>query len=114
MAPTTLDASAIERIVRSKRLWLHKTLTRKRETQHPTVRREFVSGEGFFYLGRSYRLKLTDDHQPQRCVTQHGGRLLLPRVFASDGKRLLIAWYRARAKEWTADAVARLAPRTGA
>ncbi len=113
-APASLDLATIERIVRGKRLWLHKTLARKRDVQHSAVAREYVTGEGFFHLGRSYRLKLTDEPRPLKKVELRDGRIMFPRPFVREGRRLMVAWYRAHAKEWTATTVGRLAPRVGA
>lgn len=47
-------------MVKDRRRWLHEKLeTRAHEAAARPVK-EFVTGEGFHYLGRSYRLKLVD------------------------------------------------------
>lgn len=87
----------------SKRDWVYKKLAEKEVMQHEPVTKEFVDGEGFLYLGRSHRLKLTDD---DRRVRLERGRLLLPRSRSDAGEEQLIAWYQHCGEAW-------LRPRVG-
>ena len=63
--------------------------------------KEFVTGEGFDYLGRHYRLQLTDD-PPDSSVKLERGRLRMPRATAEAGQgdEAMIRWYRRRALAW--------------
>ena len=57
-APESSDPRELTRWTRSKLLWVHRKLLNKAEVA-PRVREpEFVSGESFSYLGRSYQLKI--------------------------------------------------------
>ncbi len=61
-----------------KRYWIYKKLARKKLLRRPNGPKRYVPGEGFYYLGRSYRLKLIDaaggDVPPLRL---YRGRFLL-------------------------------------
>jgi predicted metal-dependent hydrolase len=63
--------------------------------------KDFVTGEGFDYLGRHYRLLLTDD-PPDAGVKLERGRLRMPRptAEAGEGTGAMIGWYRQRARAW--------------
>ena len=87
----------------SKRDWVYRKLAEKEVLQHKPVAKEFVDGEGFLYLGRSHRLKLTDD---DRLVRLERGRLVLPRSRSDVGQDQLIAWYQRCGEAW-------LRPRVG-
>ena len=64
----------------------------------PRPPREYVTGEGFPYLGRSYRLLIVD--QAPRPVRLNQGRLELRRDSAADATRHLIHWYRQVGEPW--------------
>lgn len=59
-APEDCPEATIEEIVRKKQLWVHTKLAQKRLLFRPRAQKEYVTGEGFQYLGRSYRLLLVD------------------------------------------------------
>lgn len=74
-APEWIDDTAIQRIVHSKKYWIHKTLAEWRDLNASQVPREYKSGEGFLYLGRSYRLKIVTGQQADLILKD--GRFLL-------------------------------------
>lgn len=57
-APAKLAIQRIEDIVASKRYWIYKALAEWRDLNATRILREYRNGEGFLYLGRSYRLSL--------------------------------------------------------
>lgn len=109
--PEGCDSGTMEDFVREKRFWLYTKLAEKNALQQPMNRREFVSGEGFPYLGRSYRLLLVDQQDVPLKLGR--GRFLLRRADAEDGRSHFIRWYTKRARGWLQGAVERLAPRIG-
>ena len=60
-APATVPDQKIEGIVEAKRYWIYKNLAEWRDLNATRVLREYRNGEGFMYLGRSYRLSLVTD-----------------------------------------------------
>jgi predicted metal-dependent hydrolase len=56
--PRGTTDEVIAEIVRAKRRWVYKNLAEWRDLNATRVLREFRNGEGFLYLGRSYRLRL--------------------------------------------------------
>ena len=69
----------------------------------------FIDGEGFAYLGRSYRLRLVPESDA--AVKLVGGRFVMPKALARDGREHLIRWYCERAQAWLAGKVAGLRAR---
>ncbi len=110
-APTNLADAELAKVVARQRAWVYKTLAEKKLLVRPYVPKEYVSGEGFYYLGRSYRLKLADD--VDRLILR-SGRFVLPRSAAAKGREIFVAWYTARAVECVAGVVERLAFQVGA
>ncbi|MEU3305921.1 YgjP-like metallopeptidase domain-containing protein [Nocardiopsis sp. NPDC006832] len=58
--PEDIECARVQEWVRRKRHWVRDKLADKDVLISRRPRREFVSGEGFDYLGRRYRLKVTD------------------------------------------------------
>src|SRR5690242_11132503 len=58
--PERADMAQVEKTVRGKLFWVFTKLAEKALLFQPTPEKEYVSGEGFYYLGRSYRLSLVD------------------------------------------------------
>lgn len=81
----------------AKRDWLYRKLAEKEAFGHEPVTKELVDGEGFRYLGRNYRLRLSDDGER---VQLREGRLVLPRRQLDRGGEAIIAWYRTRGTKW--------------
>jgi hypothetical protein len=51
----------IEDLLEGKRKWIYKNLAEWQDLNARKVHRDYVNGEGFLYLGRSYRLKLVSE-----------------------------------------------------
>ena len=60
-APPTETVERATQFVTSKRGWVYRKLAEKDALTGPPIVKQFVEGEGFAYLGRSYRLTLTAD-----------------------------------------------------
>lgn len=58
IAPMELSDQQIEKVLEEKRRWIYKNLAEWHDLNATRIERQFVNGEGFLYLGRSYRLKL--------------------------------------------------------
>lgn len=103
-APPEVPEAKLRDFVQRKRMWVYKQLARKEALTHQAPRKVFTDGEGFAYLGRSYRLRLVASSDAALKLT--GGRFVMPKELARDGREHLIRWYCERAKAWLADKVA--------
>lgn len=110
-APIGCSSAVLESFVREKRFWLFTKLSEKQALREEIRPREFVGGEGFPYLGRSYRLRLVEDLDVP--VKLEHGRFLLRSRDAVDGRAVLVKWYSARAKRWLEERITRFTPRVG-
>jgi len=61
LVPEELSKAQIEELLESKRKWIYRNLAEWEDMNATRVHRDYVNGEGFLYLGRSYRLKLVDE-----------------------------------------------------
>ncbi len=59
-APNDCPEDTIEEAARKKELWVHTKLAEKRLLFRPRPPKEYVTGENFYYLGRTHRLLLVD------------------------------------------------------
>lgn len=96
--PPETDEDTLAKAITARRPWLYAKLRERAEIGTPRPPREFVSGEGFPYLGRSYRLLLVGE--AAHPVRLYRGRLELHRDYADDGTRHLVRWYRQTGEPW--------------
>ena len=100
--PSGTNEADLTKAIAAKRPWLYAKLRERAETGSLRPPREFVPGEGFPYLGRSYRLLLVGE--AERPVRLHRGRLELHRDYAGgstgDAARHLVRWYRQVGEPW--------------
>jgi hypothetical protein len=100
-APAGAKLDAVAAWAWSKRSWIFRKLADKHLLLAAAPKKEFVTGEGFDYLGRHYRLQLTDD-SPTDIVKLERGRLKMSRALADagDGEEAMVRWYRQHAQSW--------------
>ncbi len=80
-APPDVGDERLVAFVREKRFWLYTKMAEKETRQQALGTKEFVSGEGFPYLGRSYRLLLVDEQDaPLKLEAGHARHWLQRRV----------------------------------
>lgn len=102
-APPDVERARLAEFIREKQFWIYRKLAEKAELQGPLPRKEFVSGEGFLYLGRSYRLKLVDEQdEPLKLLA---GRFSLRRDVQPRARETFIDWYSRRGHAWLTDQV---------
>lgn len=115
-APENAELDKLGALVRGKLLWIYQQIGRKGEELHQMPAKEYVSGEGFYYRGRKYRLKLLDEPRPFKPGEQlrfQGSRFLMLRALAPKGREIFIGWYNKRAAEWIPKRVKLLQGRVG-
>lgn len=110
-APESCATRVMEKFVREKRFWIYTKLAEKDALGPAAPKRQFVSGEGFPYLGRSYRLLLVDDQDVP--VKLERGRFKMLRSAAKQGGAHMLRWYSERGQPWLEDRVERFQRRVG-
>lgn len=110
-APSGCSPDRLKAFVEEKRSWIFRKVAEKELVRVPPAKKEYVTGEGFPYLGRSYRLQLVDDQSVR--VKLESGRFKMLRSAAPDGERHMASWYRSRGEQWLAARVDRVASRIG-
>lgn len=104
-APRLVARERLDRVVLNKGHWIARGLRRLSDRPPANHSKEFVSGEGFYYLGRQYRLRL--ETGPVRPLRLENGILSLPvpqRLSRANvegyARAALVDWYRARARKY--------------
>ena len=115
-APETIPDERIEDMVEAKRLRIYKNLAEWRDLNATRVLREYKNGEGFLYLGRSYRLLLTAEQNEPLLLKN--GRFSLRRDLVDAGsiEAAQVAfrdYYIARGRERIIQRVHYYAPKVG-
>lgn len=95
-APLGLPEEKIRRAVAAKQLWLYQKVNHTQKYPAHQQRKEFVSGETVLYLGRNYRLEVSDENVPG--VVFHS-RFMISRKNQPQAAQLFRRWYVERAKE---------------
>jgi predicted metal-dependent hydrolase len=93
-APTGVSRDKLEAAVKSKQLWIYQKLVSKEELNRSRATKKYLTGEGFFYLGKSYRLKFVEN--PETPLSLHNGWFELARSERPKARELFIDWYTQR------------------
>ena len=112
-APPTTTIERAKQFVTAKRPWVYRKLAEKDALTGPPVVKQFVEGEGFAYLGRSYRLTVTTGAGAKEGVRLERGRFHLPAKEAHEGVTAMRHWYTQVGGEWLRRRVRPWASRLG-
>ena len=112
-APPTATIEQAKQFVAAKRPWVYRKLAEKDALTGPPVVKQFVEGEGFAYLGRSYRLTLTTDASAKEGVRLERGRFHLPAKEAHEGAAKMRRWYTKVGGQWLRHRIRPWAARLG-
>jgi len=110
-APEGCPAATMEGFVREKRFWIYTKLAEKEALRDTGPGKQYVSGEGFPYLGRNYRLLLVATQEAPVKLEQ--GRFKMARDAAEQGREHMVRWYSEHARPWLAGRVERWQQRVG-
>lgn len=111
-APDDCSTRVMERFVREKRFWIYTKLAQKDALTPARSTKQYVNGEGFPYLGRSYRMQLVA-HQDRPVKLEHGRFKITRAAVTEGGRQHMVRWYSQRAKPWLEDRVQRYQRRIG-
>jgi len=81
--PMDYSPEQVDAVVESKRMWIYRNLAEWRDLNATAVVREWVNGETFLYLGRSYRLSLVTNQSSHLKLKE--GRFCLNRELIEAG-----------------------------
>ena len=114
-APDDCPEEVIEKAARAKRSWVRAKLAEKRLLFPPRAPREYVTGEGFYHLGRSYRLLLIDAPEVATVppLRLRGGRFELRRDERARAREHFVAWHVRNGRPWVRRRVELFADRIG-
>ncbi|WP_435176368.1 M48 family metallopeptidase [Actinacidiphila sp. bgisy145] len=96
--PPGIEQAELVKLIRSRRRWLYGKLAERESLSEGRPPREFVSGEGFPYLGRSHRLLVVETGPTDVRLLR--GRLEIRADALHDASTALIAWYTRRGTSW--------------
>jgi predicted metal-dependent hydrolase len=104
-APRLVARERLDQVVLTKGHWIARGLRHLSDRPPANHSKEFVSGEGFYYLGRQYRLRL--ETGPIRPLRLENGILTLPvppglseANVEGYARAALVDWYRGRAGKY--------------
>jgi predicted metal-dependent hydrolase len=102
VAPAGTTRAQLEGILRSRAAWLLGKLRHVAGAEERTTKREFVSGESFTYLGRSFRLRVRSGEEQKARLDSGWLEVRVPRgLRAADRRRAVrgavVRWFRERA-----------------
>jgi predicted metal-dependent hydrolase len=109
VSPET-SAEELSTWIRKKLLWVHRKLAIKECAAPKRHAPEYVSGESFFYLGRSFRLKIVDQQAEPLCFCN--SRFILRRD-AKPAETHFRRWYLQAGLKWLPPRVKKLSARAG-
>jgi predicted metal-dependent hydrolase len=112
-APHDCSVERVEEIARAKQFWVYSKLAEKNLLFRAPPPKEYVSGESFFYLGRSYRLKLVADADQAVPLRLLHGHFLLLRDAIDRADQHFVRWYTEHGRPWLTRRVERLALQFG-
>lgn len=110
-APINISDDEIQSVIKKKKFWLYKTINRTKEKASSRLKKEYISGELFWYLGKRYRLDV--------CNCEHSGlkfqysKFILNIADRDSAEELFKAFYKQKAKEKINSQVERYAKQMG-
>lgn len=111
LAPAPYQLDKIEQVIEAKRSWIYRNLAEWEDLNRTQLQREFVNGEGFIYLGRSYRLSLVEKQVPDLLLKR--GYFLLRRDKINKGTIVFKDFYKQKGLKKITERIAIYAPKIG-
>ena len=114
VVPRTLTQERIKKLLDDKKLWIQQKIALHPQTSVATEK-QYVSGESYSYLGRNYRLKVTEGELTQIKLVQGRLTISVPKVAPESEliKYALTSWFRRRAELKLREKIIRYSPIVG-
>jgi predicted metal-dependent hydrolase len=97
LAPITTSDEKVEAAVKSREYQIFTKLAKWKELNQGKVKREYVNGQSFLYLGRNYRLKLTENQDVPLKIS--GGFFHLDKKHLNKADKVFKDFYRDKAEK---------------
>jgi predicted metal-dependent hydrolase len=91
LAPISASDEKVEEVIKSKEYLIFKKIAQWKELNMGKVNREFVNGQSFLYLGRNYRLKLTENQDVPLKIS--GGFFLFDKKYLPKADNVFKDFY---------------------
>lgn len=98
LAPEKMSEDELIQIIEKKSFWIHKSLSELEELNSTSVNREIKNGEGFLYLGKSYKLTIKKNLNQPLSLRQ--GRFHLDKDNLDDANKCFINFYKKKGKKY--------------
>jgi predicted metal-dependent hydrolase len=95
LAPASASDETIKTAIKSKEYLIFTKLAKWKALNQGKVNREYVNGQSFLYLGRNYRLKLTENQEVPLKIK--GGFFLLDKNYLSKAEKVFKEFYKEKA-----------------
>ncbi len=119
-APQQVELDDIEKFISEKKVWVYQKLAEKKALNRERPKREFVNGQGFLYLGKSYRLKFLDgagikSEKPPKAAPLRlwHGYFELAETEKANTRNHFISWYKKQGKRQLKERIPRYDNRIG-
>lgn len=109
-APLAAPDEAIQRLIEKKSAWIQSKQKMVKETYPIFKPKEYVNGEGFWYLGKIYRLEIVENAAQTLRLDD---RFYLAKSELRRAAQVFERWYRARARQVFSERVAWYAEKHG-
>ena len=90
--PYSISEKLIKKVIHEKRLWILKKQEQAKEKYKKVYSKEFVNGEGFLFLGNSYKLYIVDNCEFSLIFNNEN--FFLSKKFLNKAKDVFIKWYK--------------------
>ena len=118
--PHQAELNDIEKLISEKKVWIYQKLAKKKALNRERPKREFVNGQGFLYLGKSYRLRFIDGDGIRSGKLQKAAPLRLWHGYfelveseKTAAREHFIAWYKKQIKRQLKERIPRYDKRIG-
>ncbi|MCL4529172.1 MAG: M48 family metallopeptidase [Chloroflexi bacterium] len=109
-APRRVSQEDIHAFVNEKENWIVKKQAEFKSAYPKFASKEFVEGEGFWYLGRLYPLTFSEQHRPRLFLD---GSFILSRTAYPNARAVFERWYREQALQIIPERVEHYAAKYG-
>lgn len=97
LAPASASDEKIQEAVKTKEYQIFTKLARWKELNQGKIKREYVNGQSFLYLGRNYRLSIVEDQDMPLKIS--GGYFLLDKGSLKKASKVFKEFYRVKAEQ---------------